>query len=241
MGWIDLFIDRPVLTWMVTLSLVVFGVLGLDRLGIDAYPDMEFPQVMVGAELEGATPEVMEEDVTNVLEEYLNTIEGVKRMESRSRLGRTSIGIEFVLGTDVNRAAEDVRDRVNRARRELPDELDPPIVSKMDMSGMPIMFVPLFTERTAVEATEFVDEFVKPKVETVPGVAGIEIFGELNRAIRIWIDGEALQARGLAATDVIAAIEREHVERPGGLVEGGNVEYTVRTDAEYRTIEELAG
>ncbi len=240
MGWIDLFIDRPVLTWMVTLSLVVFGVLGLNRLGIDAYPDMEFPQVMVGAELEGATPEVMEEDVTNVLEEYLNTIEGVKRMESRSRLGRASIGIEFVLGTDVNRAAEDVRDRVNRARRELPDELDPPIVSKMDMSGMPIMFVPLFTERTAVEATEFVDEFVKPKVETVSGVAGIEIFGELNRAIRIWIDGEALQARGLAATDVIAALKREHVERPGGLVEGGHVEYTVRTDAEYRTIEELA-
>ncbi len=241
MGWIDVFIQRPVLTWMVTLSLVVFGVLGLVRLGIDAYPNMEFPAVMVSAELEGATPEVMEEDVTNVLEEYLNTIEGVKSLESRSQLGRTSIGIEFVLGTDVDRAAEDVRDRVNRARMELPDDLDPPIVSKMDMSGMPLMFVPLFTERTAVEATEFVDEFVKPKVETVRGVAGIEIFGQLERAIRIWLDGEALQARGLAATDVISALRRQHMERPGGLVEGGMIEYTVRTDAEYQSIEELGG
>ena len=240
MGWIDVFIARPVLTWMVTLSMVIFGVLGLARLGIDAFPEMEFPQVMVGATLEGATPEVIEEDVTSVLEEYLNTIEGVKRLESRSQLGRSSIGIEFELGTDVDRAAEDVRDRVNRARRELPDDLDPPIVSKMDMSGMPLMFVPLFTERTAVEATEFVEEFVKPKIETVKGVAGIEIFGELKRAIRIWLDGEALQARGLAATDVMAALNREHVERPGGLMEGGSVEYTVRTDAEYQSIEELA-
>jgi len=240
MGWIDVFIARPVLTWMVTAALVVFGVLGLERLGIDAYPEMEFPQVTVAARLDGATPEVMEEDVTNVLEESLNTIEGVKRLESRSRLGLSSIGVEFVLGTDLDRAAEDVRDRVNRARLDLPDELDPPVVSKMNMSGHPVMFVPLFTDRSAVETTEFVEEFVKPKVETVQGVAGIEIFGELERAIRIWLDGEALQARGLAATDVMAALRREHVERPGGLLEGGRIEYTVRTDAEYRSIEELS-
>ena len=182
----------------------------------------------------------MEEDVTDVLEEYLNTIEGVKRLESRSQLGRSSIGVEFQLEVDPDRAAEDVRDRVNRARMELPDELDPPIVSKMDMSGHPIMFAPLFTERTAVETTEFVEEFIKPRLETTPGVAGLEIFGQLDRAIRIWLDGEALRARGLAATDVMAALGREHVERPGGLVEGGSVEYTVRTDGEYASIEALA-
>ncbi len=237
---IELFIKRPVLTWMLTLALLVFGVLGLERLGIDAYPEMDFPQVMVGARLEGATPEVIEEDVTNVLEEYLNTIEGVKRIESRSRLGSATIGVEFELGTDTDRAAEEVRDRVSRARLELPEELDPPFVSKIDMTGYPIMFAPLFTERTPVDTTEFVEEFVKPRVETVPGVAGIEIFGEVDRAIRIWLDGEALRARALAATDVMAALKREHLERPGGLVEDGALEYAVRTDAEYRSIEELA-
>lgn len=225
---------------MLTLALVVFGVLGFVRLGIDAYPEMEFPMIMVGAHLEGSTPEVIEEDVVSVLEEYLTTIEGVRRIQSRSELGRASIGIEFELGSDVDRAAEDVRDRVNRARIELPGELEPPVVMKLDMSGYPIMFMPLFTERDSVQTTEFVEEFISPRLETTPGVAGIEVFGGVERAIRIWLDGEALRARQLAATDVIAALRREHVDRPGGMLEGGSTEYAVRTDAEYQSVEELA-
>ncbi|MAE93270.1 MAG: acriflavine resistance protein B [Deltaproteobacteria bacterium] len=240
MSWIDLFIQRPVLTWMLTLSLVVFGVLGLNRLGVDQYPDMDFPMVQVSSSYTGATPEVMEEDVTEILEEQLNTIEGVRRVESRSRQGTSSISVEFVLGTDLDTATQDVRDRVGRARHDLPDDLDEPIVSKRNFSGFPIMWVPLMSDRSQVEASEFVKRVVKPKVETVPGVAGIDIFGRLDRAIRIWLDGQALRARGLAATDVLAALRREHVERPGGLVEGGNIEFAVKTEAEYRTIDELA-
>ncbi len=240
MNWIDLFIKRPVLTWMLTLSLIVFGVLGLVRLGVDQYPDMEFPVVLVSASYEGATPEVVEEDITEPLEEQLNTIEGVRRLESRSRQGRSSISVEFVLGTDLDTATQDVRDRVERARFDLPDDVEAPVVSKQDFGGFPIMWVPLLTDRPAVEASEFVKRIVKPKVETVPGVAGIDIFGELDREIRIWMNGEALRARGLAATDVIAAIGRQHVERPGGIVEGDWVEFNVRTKAEYETVDELA-
>jgi multidrug efflux pump subunit AcrB len=164
MGWIDVFIRRPVLTWMLTLSLVVFGVLGFSRLGVDQYPKMEIPRINVMAIMEGASPEVMEEDVTELLEEQLNTIEGVKKLTSRSKQGQSSISIEFEIGEDLDRAAQDVRDRVDRARFELPKEVEPPVVQKLDVSGFPVMWAPIMTERPAVEASEFVNDFVKPRV-----------------------------------------------------------------------------
>src|SRR5262245_57525297 len=132
MAWIDVFIRRPVLTWMLILSLVV---LGFVRLGVDQYPKMELPTVNVTSTLEGASPEVMEEDVTEVLEEQLNTIPGLKRLTSRSREGLSSISVEFELGQDLDRATQDVRDRVARARWNLPKELEPPVVDKCDVSG----------------------------------------------------------------------------------------------------------
>jgi len=241
MAWIDVFIRRPVLTWMLILSLVVFGVLGFVRLGVDQYPKMELPTVNVTSTLEGASPEVMEEDVTEVLEEQLNTIPGLKRLTSRSREGLSSISVEFELGQDLDRATQDVRDRVARARWNLPKELEPPVVDKFDISGFPIMWIPIMTERPPVEASEYVKDHIKPRVETIPGVAGIQIFGKRDRQIRIWLDGEALRARGLAAADVISAVRREHVERPGGLVEGNLIEFAVKTDAEYRSVAELCG
>jgi len=240
MGWIDIFIRRPVLTWMLTLSLVVFGVLGFVRLGVDQYPKMDLPRVNVSSTLEGASPEVMEEDVTELLEEQLNTISGVKRLESRSRQGLSSISVEFQFGTDLDAATQDVRDRVARARWELPKELEPPVVEKLDIAGFPIMWLPLMTERSQVEASEYVKEQIKPLVETVAGVAGIQVFGRMDRQIRIWLDGDALRARGLAASDVIAALRREHVERPGGIVQSDWIEFAVKTSAEYATVAELA-
>jgi HAE1 family hydrophobic/amphiphilic exporter-1 len=240
MGWIDIFIRRPVLTWMLTLSLVVFGALGFVRLGVDQFPKMDIPTVNVSSVIEGASPEVMEEDVTEVLEEQLNTISGVKRLESRSRQGLSSISVQFVLGTDLDAATQDVRDRVARARWDLPKELEPPVVEKVDIAGFPIMWVPLMTERSQLEASEYVKDLIKPQVETVPGVAGIQVFGEMERQIRIWLDGEALRARGLAAGDVIAALRREHVERPGGIVQSDWIEFAVKTAAEYTTVAELA-
>jgi len=239
-SWLEIFIRRPVLTWMVTLSLVVFGVLGYDKLGIDQFPKMDFPVVRVMSVLDGASPEVMEEDVTDVLEQHLNTISGVRQLRSTSRTAISMITVEFDLGVDTDVGAQDVRDQVARAKGELPKDLDPPIVDKVNPASFPIMWVPLMTDRPQVEATEFVKRNVKPQVETVPGVAGIEIFGERDRAIRIWVDGEALRARGLAASDVISAIRREHVEIPGGLVESGTMEYAVKTDAEYHSVDELA-
>ena len=241
MNLVDLCIERPVLTLMMTLSLVVFGVLGYQRLGVDQFPKMEFPNVVVTSTLEGASPEVMESDVTDVLEEHLNTIAGIRSLHSTSMHGYSVINVEFELGRDLDDAAQDVRDKVARARYELPPDLEPPVVDKLNPADQPIMWIPLNTDRPAVDASEYVRRHVKPELETIPGVGSVVIFGRQDRNIRIWLDGEALRARGLAAADVLVALKREHVEVPGGQVESRVVDYSVKTDAEFRTTDELAG
>jgi HAE1 family hydrophobic/amphiphilic exporter-1 len=238
-NFLDIFIRRPILTWMLTLSMIVFGVLGYNRLGVDQFPKMEFPVVAVMAVMEGASPEVMEEDVTDVLEEQINTVAGVRELRSESGQGGASIRVEFELDQDIDIAAQDVRDKIARAHMELPAEVEPPVVDKVNPANFPIMWIPIISQRGAVELSEFTRRNVKPKMETIDGVAGIQVFGRLDRQIRIWLDGEALRARGLAATDVIDALRREHVEIPGGLVESREVEYSVKTDAEYSTLAEL--
>jgi HAE1 family hydrophobic/amphiphilic exporter-1 len=235
----DLCIRRPVLTWMMILSLVVFGVLGYARLGVDQFPNIQFPVVSVTALLEGASPEVVEEDVTDLLEEQLNSIAGVRNLSSTSTQGASIIRVEFELGRDIDIAAQDVRDKVAAARHRLPEDVEPPVVDKANIGDEPIMWIPINTDRPLVEASEYVRRFVKPRFETIPDVASVLLFGRLDRAIRIWLDGEALRARGLAASDVLSAIGREHVEVPGGRIESGALDYTVKTDAEFDSVEGL--
>ena len=239
MGSYDVFIRRPILTLMLTLSLIVFGVLGYQRLGVDQFPDMDFPIVTVSAQMEGASPEVIEQDVTDVLEEHLNTIAGVRQLRSKSYHGTSVITVEFELGRDIDIAAQDVRDKVARARYQLPEDVEPPVVDKEDFGDEPVLWVPVNSDRPLVEASEYVRHFMKPRLETIQGVASVVLFGERERAIRIWLDGEQLRARGLAATDILDAVRREHVELPGGEVESDRVEYSVKTDAEFRTVAEL--
>jgi len=235
----DVAIQRPVLTWMMMLALVVAGALGVTRLGVDQFPPMEMPNVMVIAQLEGANPESIEEDVTDVLEENLNTIAGVHELRSTSLTGVSQIFVEFQLGTNLDRAIQDVRDEVGKARRYLPKEVEPPTISKVNFSDQPILWIPFSSKRSPVETSEYVRRTVKPMLETIPGVGGVVLFGRRDRAIRIWVDGEALRARGLSAGDIVTALHREHVDIPGGLVEGARVEWTVKTDAEFRSTESL--
>ena len=235
----DLAIERPVLTWMMTLALIVFGVLGYSRLGVEHFPNMDFPVVSVTASLEGASPEAMEEDVTDVIEEQLNAISGIRSLRSTTTQGFSNISVEFELGVDLDVAAEDVRAKVAQARLRLPREVEPPVVSKRSMGDFPVLWIPFATSRSQTESSEYIRRHIKPLLETIPGVGGINVFGNANRAIRIWLDGEALRARGLAAADVLAALRREHVEIPGGIVEGSRIEWSVKTDAEFASVREL--
>ena len=235
----DISIERPVLTWMMMLGLVVFGVLGYSRLGVDQYPDLEFPVLSVTAVMEGATPEGMEEDVTDVLEERFNSIAGVRTITSTSFRGGSQITVEFVLGTDLDLAAQEVRDKVAQARYELPKELEPPMVSHHNPNDQPVLWIPLQTTEDAVGTLEAVKRQVLPKLESIPGVSGVAVFGGLDRNIRIWVDGDALRARNLAATDVYAALRAQHLELPAGTLETDRMRYVVKTSAEFETVAEL--
>ena len=235
----DLSIDRPVLTWMLVIALGTFGVLGYQRTGVDQYPEMEMPTLTVSAKLEGATPQGIEEDVTDVIEEQLFSISGVKSLRSTSVQGAAVIEIEFVLGTDLDVAVQDVRDQVSQAMDFLPKGIELPTVDRRRASGMPLMYVPFFSDRPIVELSEYVDRVVKPQVESIPGVAAALVMGDVERNIRIWLDSDQLRARGLAASDVLDALRREHVDRPAGFLEGPGIEWAVKTDAEFRSLDEL--
>ena len=235
----DVSIQRPVLTWMMMLALVVAGFIGYGRLGVDQFPPMSFPTVMVIANLEGANPEGMEEDVTDVLEENLNTIAGVRSLRSTTLAGVAQIFVEFDIGTDLDKGIQDVRDEVAKARRILPREVEPPTVSKTNYDDQPILWIPFQSTRPEVETSEYVRRHVKPVLETIDGVGGITVFGRRDRAIRIWVDGDALRAHGLAAGDILMALRREHVDVPGGVVEGSKLEWSVKTDAEFRSTDAL--
>ena len=164
---------------------------------------------------------------------------GVRRVTSETVHGNAQIRAEFELGVDIDVAAQDAREKIAQARFLLPREVEPPVVLKADYGSEPVLWIPINSDRSMVEASEYVRHHVKPRVENVPGVAGVMLFGRRDRAIRIWLDGDELRARGLAVGDVIAAIQREHVEGPGGKVESERLDYAVKTDAEFRSIAEL--
>lgn len=235
----DVAIQRPILTWMMTLALLVFGVLGYQRLGVDQYPSMEFPVLTITAVLPGASPEAIESDVVDVIEERVSTLSGVRSVRSTSFQDAAQIVVEFGLGTDLDLMAQEVRDAVGRVRAELPPELEPPVVESFNPNEQPVLWFPLESERPIAQATDFVKRQLSPLVETIPGVAGLAMFGARERNIRIWLDGDALRARALSAGDVIAALHREHLEGPGGSVESGTMEYAVKTAAEFQSLAEL--
>ncbi|MFK7894979.1 MAG: efflux RND transporter permease subunit [Myxococcota bacterium] len=235
----DVSIERPVLTWMLMLALATFGYMGIDRLGIDRYPDMTFPFVGVMTSLEGASPTTMEDEVVDVLEEAFATIEGVRHTYSEATTGAARVMLEFELDHDLDVAAQDVRDKLNMSMNDLPKDMNPPILGKADYSMFPIIYAPITTDLPTTEASEYIDRHMKPVIESIPGAAGTEIYGALERNIRIWIDPDALRARNMAVSDVLQALRREHVDRPGGFVEGRSVEWALKTDAEFRTLEEL--
>ncbi len=236
----DLAIERPVLTWMLTLALATFGVMGFLRLGVDRYPDMTFPFVGVVVTLDGASPTVMEDEVVDILEESFATIEGVRHIYSTAAQSMARVMLEFELEHDLDVGAQDVRDKINIVMDELPEEIDSPVLGKADFSMFPIIYAPITTDLPVTEATEYIDRHVKPMIESIPGAAGTEVYGDLERNIRIWIDPDALRARDLAVSDVLSALRREHVERPGGFVEGRSVEWALKTDAEFRSLGELS-
>ncbi len=237
----ELSIKRPVFATVMSLVIILFGVVSYTRLPVREYPDIDPPIVSIQTIYRGASPSVVETEITDVLEEQLSTLEGVKTLTSSSREQGSVITIEFELGRNVDEAANDVRDRVSRVRGQLPREAEEPIVEKVDVNAQPIVWLALYSSRHSnLEVTDVADRVMKERLQRLPGVGAVRIAGERRYAIRVWLDPQHMAAHGLVARDVEAAIARENAEIPAGRVEGLGREFSVRTRGELATPEEFA-
>jgi multidrug efflux pump len=224
----DACIEKPVFAWMLMAATVVFGGIAASRIGISQFPDVDFPTISVGITWEGASPEVVENDAIEMLEEALVQVEGVKSITSSSRQGGGSITVELDLSRDVDLALQDVQTKVSQAQRRLPQDMDPPVISKTNPEDQPIMWIGLsgpFPQRVLADYARY---RVKEKLQTVPGVGEITMGGYLERNVRIWVDASRLDEKGLTVSDVNEALRREHVELPAGRLEGEGRETNVR-------------
>jgi HAE1 family hydrophobic/amphiphilic exporter-1 len=225
----EICIKRPVFAAMIILALVVVGAASYFRLGVDRFPSVDLPTVSVRATLPGASPEEVESEVSQKIEEVVNTVEGIQELRSVSGQGTSFVIATFNLNRDIDVAAQDVRDRVATVIRDLPRDIDPPVVGKFNNDSSPVMTVALSADRPVRELTELADKTVKPLLERSTGVGEVSIVGGLERAINVWVDPDRLAAYQLPITAVRNAIVAQNSDAPGGNVTSGSREQTLRT------------
>ncbi len=225
----EICIRRPVFATMLIMALVVMGVDAYFKLGVDFFPKIEFPFVAVTTVLPGAAPEEVETQVTRRIEEAVNTISGIDDLNSISTEGLSLVSIGFMLEKDPDVAAQEVRDKINRILGELPDDAEPPIIEKISTDASPVVNVVISSGRDLRETTKIVDDRIKKNLETVAGVGQVRFVGERIRQIQVWLDGDKLLAYGLNIDQVRAALRAQNVEIPGGRVEQGPLELSLRT------------
>jgi multidrug efflux pump len=233
-------IQRPVLATVMSIVIVLFGIISFTQLPVREYPDIDPPIISVVTLYRGASSNVVETEITDKLEEQFATLEGVKTITSSSREGGSVITIEFELNRDVNEAANDVRDRVSRIRGTLPQEIDDPVISKVDANAQAIVWLGLYsTHHSTLELSDYADRILKERLQRLPGVGSIIIGGERRYAMRVWLDPLRMAAHKLTTNDIEAAIRNENAEIPGGRVEGEQREFAVRTRGELSNPEEF--
>jgi HAE1 family hydrophobic/amphiphilic exporter-1 len=225
----DICIRRPVFASMIILALVVVGAASYSKLGSDRLPSVDLPTVRIATKVPGGSSTEMETEVSQVIEEAVNTVQGIRELRSISGPGASYVIVNFNLDRNIDDAAQDVRERVSTILRDLPKEADPPEISKFDSDLSPVMTIAVTGDRSLRELTEIADKMVKPHLERSPGVGEIDIVGGLERAISLWINADRLAAYGLPITAVMDALNRQNSDIPGGNVTGALKEHTLRT------------
>ncbi|CUS95491.1 AcrB/AcrD/AcrF family protein, partial [Candidatus Kryptonium thompsonii] len=236
MGLSSLSIRRPVLSIVMSLVILIFGIISYFYLGVREYPAVDPPVVTVTTSYPGANPEVIESQITEPLEESISGIAGIRTITSVSSYGRSMIRVEFTVDQDLEAATNDVRDRVSRAMRLLPPDVDPPIVQKADADAFPIIVLTIQSDkRSLLELTDIANNIFKERLQTIPGVSEVRIWGEKKYSMRIWMDPVKLAAYHLTPLDVRNALARENIELPAGRIEGKTTELTIKTLGRLQT------
>ena len=237
----DTAIRRPVLAAMMSTALVLFGAIGYLRLPVREFPDVDAPIVSVTTVLRGANPRVVESTVTDILEEELSTVPGLRTLTSSSAEQVSTITLEFTLDRDIEAAAQDVRDKVSRVRGRLPQEIEEPVVTKQDADAQPFFWLALSgANYDLMQLSDIGDREVKARVQTLPGVGRAQVFGERRYSMRVWLSSAEMAARGLTVQDVEAAIRSRNVEIPAGRIESERREFSVRSLGELKTPDQFA-
>ena len=231
----DISIKNPVFAVMLSVAMVVFGYLGYREMGISQFPEIDFPVVSITTYREAADPETMDFDVTDVVEDAVSGVEGIDYIQSQSLEGVSVTTVFFHLSRDIDVAMQDVQNAVSAAARRLPNDIDPPIISKVNFNKFPVIWLSVHGHRPLAEVNRFVDDHLKQQIETIPGCGGVMYGGLRRRNMRLWLNGQQLQSYNLDATDVMRALRNENIEKPAGYLQGDKREMNVRTMGEART------
>ncbi len=237
----DIALKRPVGSIVLSLIIILMGVVGFNFLAVRLYPAIDPPIITVQTSYTGANSEIIESQITEPLEKAINGIEGVKSISSQSSIGSSNITVEFELGADLEKAANDVRDKVSQGMRSLPQDIDaPPIVTKADANSEPIiMLMVQSSTMNTIELSDYAETVLQEKLQTIPGVSSVAIYGQQRPAMRLWFDAKKMAAHNLTAADVNVALQKENVEMPGGKIRGNTTELIIKTRGRLFTEEDF--
>jgi len=235
----DTSVKRPVFATMAIMALVVLGVVSYPEIGVDLFPKVDFPIVTISTHLDGASPEVIDVDITDRIEGAVNTINGVKSITSSSTEGDSRVTVEFVLERNIDLAVQDVREKVALIRNKLPEDIDEPRIAKVDPDATAVLWINLSGQKSVKELSTYVDEVLKEQLQRINGVGDVQMGGLRLRQIRVLLDPDKLRAYGIAAQDIMSALKRQNIELPGGRIESLSKEYTVKVKGEFVNIQEI--
>jgi len=232
-------VHRPVLTVMVSLIVIIVGGVSLSRLSIDLMPDITYPTLSISTGYENASPEEVEELITRPIEEAMSAVPGVEEVTSVSAEGNSSVRVTFTWGTDLDAAANDIRDRLDRVIPQLPEDADRPRLRKFDLASFPILILGVYSNLDPIQVRSIIDNQVKNRIERIPGVASLDIRGGLDREIHVNLDGEKVKALGLPIDQLLNRLKEENINLPAGTLEQGLLDVTLRTPGVYTSLDEL--
>ena len=235
----DISIKHPVFAWMIMVALIFFGAISVSRMGISQMPDVDFPVVSIDCTYAGASPEIMETDVTDIIEDSVMSVEGIKEVRSVSSQGKATVTVELNINNDVDVALQDIQAKITQAQKLLPTDMDPVIIRKRNPEDVPIVFASLTSGGDQKDLMVFARYHVRDKLQTVPGVGNITLNGYIDRNVRVWVDREKLVRYELSVTDVINAIGRDHIEVPGGNLDSKMTSFTIRSMGEMNTVKQI--
>src|SRR5262245_31964077 len=238
MQWLaEICVKRPVFAWVLVLSLTVVGLYAFGQLGVDRFPNVDIPSVVITTRLPGAAPEQVETEITDKIEESVNTISGIDQLTSASSEGISQVVVSFKLEKNTDVAAQEVRDRVNRALPLLPRTVTQPTVEKLDPTASPVITVAITANKPLRDITEYADKGLRRWLESVDGVGQVLVIGGRKRQVNVWLDAELLSAQGISVNEVARALQAQNADIPGGRIDRGAQSVTLRTRGRVDSVE----